>query len=181
MPTLKFELNENQLSFYFPKKNWDPIAGKDVKISKEAFDYFENKFSNFSIDYANPGPDINFIFEVHLLFKQIKPLKRYFSQQIVFNKKHLLPSISFVSKENYKDPNYGENYVKYVFSFKWKVQEKYGSASKIKNEFGPSTETIIGLRFNFLSNSNNPKSIDTGNITCTIDDAKALLPFILEY
>jgi hypothetical protein len=181
MPKIKFSLKSKNLDFYFPKKNWDPIAGKDIKFKKQVFDYFENSFSNFSIDYASPGSNANFVLELYLQLKQTKPQKRSFSQQIAFNKKHPLPSFEYVSKREEKDTLTKEDFWVYTLKTSWEVDEKYGSASKIKNDFGPTTETQVGIRLNFLSNSGNKNYIDAGNIFCVINDAKSEFPFEMQY
>jgi hypothetical protein len=181
MPKIKFSLKNKNLDFYFPKKNWDPIAGKDIKVKKEVFEYFENTFSNLTIDYASPGAEFNFILELYLELKQTKPLKRGFSQQIVFNKKHPSPKVQFVSKREEKDSITKEDFWVYTLQFTWEVEEKYGSASKIKNEFGPTTETAVGIRINFLSNSQHKNYNDTGNIFCVIKNAASEIPFEIQY
>jgi hypothetical protein len=181
MPKIKFSLKSKSLDFYFPKKNWDPIAEKDVKVKKEAFEYFENFFSNYTLDYASPGSDANFILELNLVLKQVKPLRRSFSQQIAFNKKHPLPKFELVSKREEKDSLTKDDFWVYTFNISWEVDEKYGSAIKIKNEFGPSTETTIGVRINFISNNGHKNCVDTGNIFCVIKDVSSEIPFEIQY
>jgi hypothetical protein len=181
MSKIKFALQNQNLDFYFPKKNWDAIAGKDIKTKKEAFDYFENNFSNFTLDYAEPGIDPKFILELYLEFKQTKPLKKSFSQQITFNKKHGSPKLELISKRDWKDEIYGQEFCVYTLQVNWQVDEKYASATRIKRDFGPSTETAVGLRLNFISNPNNSKKIETGNIYCVIKNASTDIPFEIQY